>query len=282
MFHPGAPRPAPVSAHGRIANFCGLQRDVSERVAAERELRQLHDRLAETDRLKDQFLAAFSHELLTPLNIILGYADILGETAGAGLDAESRDCLERISRGAANLARTINSTLDLARLRINEIRPIPQTVDVAALVADTAERFVAQAAAKGLELVCAGPDEPVPALTDPDRVRQIVSNLIDNAVKFTDRGRIEVVVGATPDAVSIAVGDTGIGIQPADRARIFDDFRQADGSSTRVYGGCGLGLSVCRRLVQLLGGTIGVESAPGQGSRFSVTLPRQIPASPVK
>lgn len=268
---------APVlDATGRIVSFCGIQRDVSARVAAERELRLLHDQLAETDRLKDQFLAAFSHELLTPLNIILGYADILEETAGAMLDAESHRCLERIAWGASHLANTIHSTLDLARLRMDEIRPLLQTVDVAAIVSETAERFAPIAAAKGLRLGWSRPHEPVPAVTDPDRLRQLLGNLIDNAVKFTPRGTITVEFAATPGAISIDVIDTGIGIKREDQAHIFDDFRQADGSTTRAHGGCGLGLSICRRLVRLLGGTITVDSTPGKGSRFCVRLPRNV------
>jgi len=263
-----------LDAHGHIVNFCGIQRDVSERVAAERELRHLHDELAETDRLKDQFLAAFSHELRTPLNVILGYADILHETVGETLDADSQRFLERIIWGASHLTALINETLDLARLRMDAIRPILRNADVAALVADTAEGFVPMAAAKQLDFVYPQSSEPVPALTDPDRVRQIISNLLDNAIKFTDRGGIRVSLEATPDTVTIDVADTGIGIQSTDQARIFEDFRQADGSATRVHGGCGLGLSLCRRLVSMLGGTIAVDSTPGQGSTFHVRLPR--------
>jgi signal transduction histidine kinase len=269
---------APVlDAAGTIVNFCAIHRDVSERVAAERRLRELNARLAETDRLKDEFLAAFSHELRTPLNIIMGYAEILSEALRPQLDAESRRQLNGIVHSASQLARLLSETLDLARLRIDAMQPKFAPTDVGAVVYEVAEAFKPLAAVKHLDLGCALPSATLRATTDATRLRQILSNLVDNAVKFTERGSVLVAARGDPQAVTIEVCDTGIGVAPADIPRMFEDFRQLDGSSTRRYGGCGLGLALTKRLLDLLGGSIGVESQLGCGSCFRVHLPTAPP-----
>ena len=269
---------APVfDAAGSIVNFCLIHRDVSERVAAERRLRELYARLAETDRLKDEFLAAFSHELRTPLNIIVGYADILTETAQPRLDAESRTFLDGIVRSASHLAGILTETLDLARLRIDALQPQFVPTDVAALVSEVAERFKPLAKSKHLDLRYAAASAPFVATTDPMRLRQILHNLLDNSVKFTEQGSVDVRTRHTAQAVIVEVCDTGIGVAAADIPRMFEDFRQLDGSATRRYGGCGLGLALTKRLLDLLGGTIEVESEPGKGSCFRVHVPTTTP-----
>ena len=264
---------APVlDAAGQIVNFCSIHRDVSERVAADRHLRELNARLAETDRLKDEFLAAFSHELRTPLNIIMGYADILSDVLGPRLDGESRRHLDGILRSANQLAGLLTETLDLARLRIDAMQPRFVPTDVGALVHEVAEAFKPLAAAKRLELRCSVSSTKLRATTDPIRLRQILKNLVDNAVKFTEHGTVAVSARGDAHAITMEVRDTGIGVAAADIPRMFEDFRQLDGSTTRRYGGCGLGLALTKRLLDLLGGSIEVESQPGRGSCFHVHL----------
>ena len=269
---------APVlDAAGEIVNVCAIHRDVSERVAGERRLRELNARLAETDRMKDEFLAAFSHELRTPLNIIMGYSDILADTLRGQIDAESHRFLEAIVRSATHLAGLLTETLDLARLRIDAMQPQFAPTDVGALVQEVAEGFKSLAAAKRLSLGSTIAPGTISAITDALRLRQVLHNLIDNAVKFTEQGRVDVSVRYSGDVIVMEVSDTGIGVAAADVPRMFEDFRQLDGSMTRRYEGCGLGLALTKRLLALLGGRIEVESSLGHGSCFRVYLPTTPP-----
>jgi len=264
---------------GRIVNFSAIQRDVSERVAAERKLRELYAELAQTDRLKDEFLAAFSHELRSPLHVILGYVEVLKEGLGPRLDPESDAMIEAILDNANHLTELINETLDVARLRIGALQPHFAAFDVAALVRETVRAFAPLAQAKGLRLSCDVPEEQVEVTSDALRLRQILGNLLDNAIKFTERGEVRVHEECRNGTVAIEVRDTGIGVGAADIPLMFEDFRQLDGSTTRRYGGCGLGLAVSKRLLSLLGGSIDVESEPGRGSSFLVQVPRIPPSA---
>lgn len=260
---------------GAITNYCAIQRDVTARVAAERHLRDLNVKLAETDRLKDEFLAAFSHELRTPLNIIIGYSGLMLETVGDQLDAESHHFVERIQDSAVHLTELINATLDLARLRIGAMQVVDSRVDVTALARDVVDELVPMAQRQSLQLTVDSGPVPVEIDTDPVRLRQIVTNLIHNALKFTDEGSVKVSVSGNERQIEVEVRDTGIGIDPALIPYIFEDFRQIDGSPSRQHGGCGLGLALVRRLLDLLGGDITVDSVPGRGSSFAITLPRR-------
>jgi len=265
---------------GAITNYCAIQRDVTARVAAERHLRDLNAKLAETDRLKDEFLAAFSHELRTPLNIIIGYSELLQELVAQQLDPESRHFLERIHGSALDLTALINETLDLARLRIGALQMITTRVDVAQLVRDVVDGLQHMAQRQSLALSAdIGPGD-LHLDTDPVRLRQIVTNLVHNALKFTVEGTVKVCVAGNAAQIEIDVRDTGIGIAADQIPYIFDDFRQIDGSASRQHGGCGLGLALVRRLLELLGGDITVDSTPGRGSSFAVTLPRHSAAPP--
>ena len=269
---------APVfDAGGRIVNHCAIHRDVTERVAAERRLRELYARLAETDRLKDEFLAAFSHELRTPLNIITGYADLLDEELGARGDTALREYTRAIARGAEHLTRLLTDTLDLARLRIAAAQPHFVGTDVTRLVLDVVDEFKALAAEKRLALECTVPTTALQVTTDATRLRQILYNLMDNAIKFTNTGTVSARARGDAQHLVIEVQDTGIGIAPANVALIFEDFRQLDGTSTRHFGGCGLGLALTKRRLDLLGGTIEVDSQPGCGSCFRIFLPTTPP-----
>jgi signal transduction histidine kinase len=229
---------------------------------------------SEEPALTDQFLSAFSHELRTPLNAIVGYADLLSDEVGPRIDDDAKRSLDAITRSAAKLTTLINDTLDLARLRLGALRPEIRKFDAASLIAEVVETFAPLAAAKGLMLAWSVPSQPLCMQTDAHRLRQTLRYLLDNAIKFTPRGEVMVRARAVNShLVVLEVQDTGIGIAPADLPFVFDDFRQLDGGSTRNYEGCGLGLAVSRRLVALLGGRIEVESEPGSGSCFRITLP---------
>jgi len=225
--------------------------------------------------LSDQLLGAFSHELRTPLNAIVGHADLLCDALGPQLDDDAKRSLDVIIRSAMRLTNLVNDTIDLARLRIGTLRLEVRRFDAAPLIAEVSETFAPLAAAKGLTMTCRVLPAAIPVETDAHRLRQTLRYVIDNAIKFTARGEVRVCGYGTDDALLVEIFDTGIGIRQTDRARVFEDFHQVDGSSTRSYDGCGLGLAISRRLVTMMGGTIDVESEPGRGSCFCVSVPRR-------
>jgi signal transduction histidine kinase len=230
----------------------------------------------EEPALTDQFLSAFSHELRTPLNAIVGYADLLSDEVGPRIDDDAKRSLDAIIRSAAKLTTLINDTLDLARLLMGALRAEVRRFDAASLVAEVVDTFVPLAVAKGLTLASSVPSEPFCVQTDAHRLRQTLRYIIDNAIKFTPRGEVMVHARGADHRFVVEVQDTGIGIAASDLPYVFDDFRQLDGTSTRNFDGCGLGLAVSRRLVALLGGSIEVESEPGSGSCFRIALPREL------
>jgi PAS domain S-box-containing protein len=221
---------------------------------------------------KSEFLATVSHELRTPLNAVIGYTQLMLEGVPEPLPEGLRRYTDRISLSARHLLDMIEEILSFARLetggeplRLGRVELREVTAEVDAIAAPLA-------AAKGLHFAVRAP-EAVELHTDLRKLRQILRNLVDNAIKFTDRGSVVLEVEQEGESVLFHVTDTGIGIAPADRDTIFEPFRQLEQSSTRVAGGTGLGLSLTGRLVRLLGGTLQLESEPGQGSRFTVCLP---------
>lgn len=241
-----------------------------------------HGLAADTPGLTDQFLSAFSHELRTPINAIVGYADLLSDELGPRLDDDAKRSLDAITRSAIRLTTLINDTLDLARLRMGALRPEVRRFDAARLVAEVVDTFVPLAAAKGLTMACAVPSTALAVQTDAHRLRQTLRYVIDNAIKFTPRGEISVHGHGTDDSLVVEVRDTGIGIGASDLRYVFDDFRQVEGGLARSYEGCGLGLAVSRRLVAMMGGSIDVESEPGCGSCFRIRVPRDLSPTPLR
>ncbi|MGE3958243.1 MAG: ATP-binding protein [Vicinamibacterales bacterium] len=240
-------------------------------------LRRQAIELEQASLLKSQFLANMSHEFRTPLNAMLGYTSMLLQGVAGPVDQPVRRQLTRIESNGRHLLTIINEILDISRieagrmpLQITRFR-IPDLVDE---VRAELEPIILRSKL-GLELALAG-DLPQVA-SDRQKVKQILLNLLSNALKFTHQGAITIAARRRPKGrlLELSVADTGIGIAPADQNRIFEDFRQLDNSPTRAYGGTGLGLSICRRLAQMLGGTIELESAVGVGSRFTLTLPLQ-------
>jgi PAS domain S-box-containing protein len=253
------------------SGFQAVARDITERKRADAELAAARDQALESTRLKSQFVANVSHELRTPMNGILGLTDLLLETE---LTTEQRDHTMMVRGCGETLLTLLNDILDLSKIEAGRMELHPEPFDVRLLVQQTADLFEVRARRKGVALVhLVHHDVPQTVLGDPGRVRQVLSNLLGNAVKFTETGEIVVRVGleeSGPDGLRlrIDVSDTGIGISPEAQAQLFQPFVQADGSITRKYGGTGLGLVISRQLAELMGGTLSMSSEPGKGTTF--------------
>jgi signal transduction histidine kinase/HAMP domain-containing protein len=241
-------------------------------------LEQLNADLDAAMKTKDQFLSNISHELRTPLNSIIGFTDLLlTENLGPALSDQQRDFLETVARNGRQLLELINELLDLQRIAAGRMDLKPETVELAGLLDEAAGSVHAQAQKHRHELVVTPPAQDLRVHADRGRVRQVLLNLLSNAIKFTpDGGRITVVAAPVNGgaAARIAVSDTGIGIAAEDQPKLFKEFSQLDASASRKYEGTGLGLALSRRLVEMQGGTIGVDSEMGKGSTFWFTLPQ--------
>jgi len=233
------------------------------------------------NQAKSDFLATMSHEIRTPLNSILGFADLIAQTPD--LTAENQRRLDLIARAGDSLVVIVGDLLDFARVEAGAVALDPEPVSPAGLLRDAAGIVAAEARAKGLDLhLELDPLAEAPRLLDETRLRQVLLNLLNNAVKFTAVGAVTARLAVAGDRLSFEVSDTGIGIDPAVQSRLFQRFSQADSSITRGYGGAGLGLAISRALVTLMGGSIGVESQLGQGARFwlDIEAPLADEASP--
>jgi two-component system, sensor histidine kinase and response regulator len=259
------------------ASFCAFVRDITEQQQAARALCRAKDAAEAANRAKSTFLAHMSHEIRTPLNGILGFADILLRSGAEVTEEERRDYLATINRSGRHLLELINDILDISKIEsgqmdVERIRCAPHGV-----IAEVISILRARAQEKGIYLEYRWTSHvPETVFTDPSRLRQLLMNLIANAIKFTERGSVEVVARLEQSwdrpRLAIDVVDTGIGIAPEYVRRIFDPFTQADQSITRRFGGTGLGLSISRQIAELLGGTISVRSTLGRGSTFTTTI----------
>ena len=273
--------------------FTGILRDITERAAAATKLEQAaiqmecinlelemaNDEVREATETKSAFLASMSHEIRTPMNSIVGMAQLLGETS---LTPEQQDYTQRLRRASDHLLDLINDILDLSKIESGHLELETVPIDLHNLLENVGEMMALRAHAKQIDFVLrACPGLPDGVSGDPTRLRQILVNLVGNAIKFTETGQVLVQVESTEASqIRFSVSDTGIGIPAEKLDSIFDGFSQADASTTRKYGGTGLGLNICKRLVKLMDGDISVTSTPGIGSDFVFTVP--LPTVPLE
>lgn len=251
-----------------------------QRHAQGRHIIELEGNLRQSERHRTEFMSIISHELRTPLNAIIGYAQMLVEGFSGKLNEQQLTDVSTIAESAEQLLRMVEETLDLARIDAQRFPIYMDSVAFDEVIRRAVADVRATAEVKGLDIkIEIAQDAPV-VRTDPERVRQILMNLLSNAIKFTDAGFIQISVERFEDAsAQINVADTGVGFDVSSFPHIFDEFRQADASTTRTHGGSGLGLAISKRLVQRLGGHIGVTSTPGEGSTFWFRLPPEIPGA---
>jgi PAS domain S-box-containing protein len=284
VWHSGRHVPD-VNDEGEVVGIYTVFFDTTQRALAEQALRQSEQELRaakaaaeHASKAKSEFLANMSHEIRTPMNGVLGLTELLLDTP---LDAQQRPFLETVQASGESLLSIINDILDFSKIEAGKLEMERLDFDLYQAIEDVVQLLAPRAHAKQLELVCRIDARLPSAISgDPYRLRQVLTNLLANALKFTDVGEVVVDVALPePNQMRISVRDTGIGISADARTRLFTAFAQADGSTTRRFGGSGLGLVISRHLVELMGGTIGVDSSPGEGSTFWFTLPLQPAAS---
>ena len=266
-----------LDVNGHPEQFIALRTDISARKAAEAALQVAKDAADSAAMAKGEFLATMSHEIRTPMNGVLGLASLLMETP---LSQEQRLMVETLQRSATGLLGILNDVLDYSKSESGRMEIAIAPLQLGDPLREAIDIVTPRVQEKGLTLALQAPaDSPCWVAGDAGRIRQVLVNLLGNAVKFTEAGQVTVTVEMLDGAVRTAVRDTGIGIDPGARARLFTRFEQGDASTTRRFGGTGLGLAISKQLIELMGGQIGVDSEPGAGSTFWFTLPTATPSA---
>jgi signal transduction histidine kinase len=260
-----------------LASQTELESEMRQHMATASALRLATEQAERAGAAKGEFLAKMSHELRTPLNAVIGYSQILLEDAEDEGDSQSIADLNKIHGAGQHLLKLVNEILDLSKIEAGKMELDLEETDLAGMLAEIAEAASPAARKNGNELICdIGPDLGT-ALCDATKFRNMAGQLLDNAAKFTQNGKVELVAernrDASSDVLVIQVIDSGIGITPDQITHLFEKFTVADDSSTSKYGGTGLGLALCQKLCKLMGGEVSVDSEVGRGSRFTIRMP---------
>jgi PAS domain S-box-containing protein len=266
-------------ANGLPESMILIVKNITERKEAERKLREAKEKAEESDRLKTAFLSNMSHEIRTPMNAIVGFSDLLSDPGLS--EEEQKEFIEQINHGADNLMHLIDDIIDIAKIESGQI-----TIHNAACVINEVFREVYMLFSQNIKRLGKDeveirinwewPEERLVLLTDQFRLKQVLSNLVGNAIKFTDKGYVVIGIRDAREGVMFYVKDTGIGIKEEKQRVIFDRFMQGHETKTRLYGGTGLGLAISKSIIELMGGEIKLESVSGKGSIFSFILPADV------
>jgi signal transduction histidine kinase len=256
-----------------VQNFAAQAVIAIENVRLFDEIQDKSRQLAEASQHKSQFLANMSHELRTPLNAVLGYTELILDSVYGEVPEKARSVLDRIQRNGRHLLGLINDVLDLSKIEAGQLNLTLADYSLKDVVRAAFSAVEPLAAEKKLKLKVKMPADLPRGRGDERRLTQVLLNLVGNAIKFTDAGEIAITAASADGSFHVAVRDTGPGISAADQGKLFQEFQQADNSITKKKGGTGLGLAISKRIIEMHGGRIGVESVVGQGSTFSFTLP---------
>jgi hypothetical protein len=263
-------------ASGELVGVGGVEHDITVRKLAEEQMRIAKEEAEAANEAKSAFLASMSHELRTPLNAILGYTELIIDNIYGEVPEKIEDVLQRVGRSGRHLLGLVNDVLDISKMEAGQLTLSLNDYSMKEIVDSVLMSVESLGAEKNIGLKAdVDPDLPV-GKGDEQRITQVILNLVGNAIKFTDEGKVSVQVSASDGTFHVSVADTGMGISETDHRAIFEEFHQADGTDTRKTGGTGLGLAIAKRIIQMHGGQIWVESSPGQGSTFLFTLPVRV------